>query len=132
MDVRMPNVDGIEATRALLADDKPPRVLMLTTFDIDEYVYEAIRAGASGFLLKDALPDELIAAVHVIARGDSLLAPSVTRRMIEHFVSASPVRATFLPSSGSSHPASARCSCRSRADCRTSRSRTRWSSPSRP
>jgi DNA-binding NarL/FixJ family response regulator len=91
MDVRMPNLDGIAATRALLQDGDPsidpvPRVLMLTTFDIDEYVYEAVRAGASGFLLKDALPEELTAAVHVIARGDALLAPSVTRRMIEHFV----------------------------------------------
>jgi DNA-binding NarL/FixJ family response regulator len=66
---------------------------MLTTFDIDDYVYEAIRAGASGFLLKDALPAELIAAVHVIARGDALLAPSVTRRMIEHFVSTAPRQA---------------------------------------
>jgi DNA-binding NarL/FixJ family response regulator len=91
MDVRMPNLDGIAATRALLqagdpAIDPVPRVLMLTTFDIDEYVYEAVRAGASGFLLKDAPPEELTAAVHVIARGDALLAPSVTRRMIEHFV----------------------------------------------
>ena len=94
MDVRMPNMDGIDATRALNAEPHPPRVLMLTTFDIDEYVYEAIRAGASGFLLKDALPDELIAAVKVIARGDALLAPSVTRRMIEHFVSAAPERPT--------------------------------------
>lgn len=94
MDVRMPNLDGIEATRELGRGDDGPRILMLTTFDIDEYVYEAIRAGASGFLLKDALPADLIAAVHVIARGDALLAPSVTRRMIEHFVSATPVPQT--------------------------------------
>ncbi|HWR85690.1 MAG TPA: response regulator transcription factor [Rhodoglobus sp.] len=86
MDVRMPNLDGIEATRQLMAEGSPARVLMLTTFDIDEYVYEAIRAGASGFLLKDALPDELIGAVRTVARGDALLAPAVTRRMIEHFV----------------------------------------------
>jgi DNA-binding NarL/FixJ family response regulator len=92
MDVRMPNLDGIAATRELLQDGDPaasvPRVLMLTTFDIDEYVYEAVRAGASGFLLKDALPEELTTAVKIVARGDALLAPSVTRRMIEHFVAA--------------------------------------------
>jgi DNA-binding NarL/FixJ family response regulator len=97
MDVRMPHLDGIAATRALLQSGDPgiapvPRVLMLTTFDIDEYVYEAVRAGASGFLLKDALPEELTAAVHVVARGDALLAPSVTRRMIEHFVAAAAPR----------------------------------------
>jgi DNA-binding NarL/FixJ family response regulator len=91
MDVRMPRLDGIEATRALLADaSSTTRVLMLTTFDIDEYVYEALRAGASGFLLKDALPAELAAAVRVVARGDALLDPAVTRRMIEHFVRAAP------------------------------------------
>jgi DNA-binding NarL/FixJ family response regulator len=90
MDVRMPNLDGIEATRRVLsdavADGTSPRILMLTTFDIDEYVYEAMRAGASGFLLKDALPDELAAAVRVVARGDALLDPAVTKRVIEHFV----------------------------------------------
>jgi len=90
MDVRMPRLDGIEATRRLLAEapgegGHPPRILMLTTFDIDEYVYEAIRAGASGFLLKDALPEQLTAAVRVVARGDALLDPQVTRRVIEHF-----------------------------------------------
>lgn len=91
MDVRMPEVDGIEATRRILEaspaiDGASPRVLMLTTFDIDEYIFEAMRAGASGFLLKDALPDELAAAVRVVARGDALLDPAVTRRMIENFV----------------------------------------------
>lgn len=87
MDVRMPELDGIEATRELLRDPDPrsPRVLMLTTFDIDDYVYEAIRAGASGFLLKDAPPADLTQAIRIIAAGDALLAPSVTRRMIEHF-----------------------------------------------
>ncbi|HWH25062.1 MAG TPA: response regulator transcription factor, partial [Pseudolysinimonas sp.] len=91
MDVRMPRLDGIQATRQLLdaADtDARPHVLMLTTFDIDEYVFEAVRAGASGFLLKDALPEELASAVRVIARGDALLDPTMTKRMIEHFISA--------------------------------------------
>jgi DNA-binding NarL/FixJ family response regulator len=87
MDVRMPVLDGIEATRALLAGcgAPAPRVVMLTTFDVDDYVLEALRAGASGFLLKDALPDDLVEAVRVVARGDALLAPSVTRRLIERF-----------------------------------------------
>ncbi|MGO1770237.1 MAG: response regulator [Microbacterium sp.] len=89
MDVRMPRLDGIEATRRLLRPERPlphvPRVVMLTTFDIDDYVHEALRAGASGFLLKDALPEELVHAVRVIAEGEALLAPTVTRRLIERF-----------------------------------------------
>ena len=90
MDVRMPEMDGLTATR-LLADD-PVKVLVLTTFDLDDYVYEALRAGASGFLLKHAPSSELLAAVRVVARGEALLAPSVTKRLIEDFVKAQPVR----------------------------------------
>jgi len=86
MDVRMPDLDGIEATRTLLAGSDPPRVLMLTTFDLDEYVYDAMRAGASGFMLKNAPPDQLAAAVRTVAAGEALLAPSITRRLIEAFV----------------------------------------------
>jgi DNA-binding NarL/FixJ family response regulator len=85
MDVRMPTMDGIEATRNLTAEDSVARVLILTTFDLDEYVFEALRAGASGFLLKDRPPEELVAAVRVVASGEALLAPSVTRRLIEEF-----------------------------------------------
>jgi DNA-binding NarL/FixJ family response regulator len=87
MDVRMPVMDGLEAARQILTaqERQPPRVLMLTTFDLDEYVYEALRAGASGFLLKDATTAELIHAVQVVAAGDALLAPSVTRRLIADF-----------------------------------------------
>jgi DNA-binding NarL/FixJ family response regulator len=85
MDVRMPGVDGIEATRRLTANDPPARVLILTMFGLDEYVFEALRAGASGFLLKDRPPEELVAAVRVVASGEALLAPSVTRRLIEEF-----------------------------------------------
>ncbi|GAA2453009.1 response regulator [Agromyces soli] len=96
MDVRMPGMNGIEATRALQtpprSSDYVPRVLMLTTFDIDEYVYQALRAGASGFLLKDALPDEVARAVRVIAAGEALLAPSVTRRLIEDVAKQTPAR----------------------------------------
>jgi DNA-binding NarL/FixJ family response regulator len=89
MDVRMPVLDGLQATRQLLAPGHPgrPRVLMLTTFDLDDYVYEALRAGASGFLLKDATAAELVHAVRVVAAGDALLAPSVTRRLIADFAS---------------------------------------------
>ncbi len=94
MDVRMPELDGIAATRRILGPTYPaarvPRILMLTTFDIDDYVYDALEAGASGFLLKDALPEDLVHAVRVVAAGDALLAPSVTRRMIEHFAARRP------------------------------------------
>jgi DNA-binding NarL/FixJ family response regulator len=87
MDVRMPDVDGIEATRLLLADgESGAKVVMLTTFDMDEYVYDALRAGASGFLLKDVPPEQLVAGIRAVANGDALLAPSVTRRVIEEFV----------------------------------------------
>jgi DNA-binding NarL/FixJ family response regulator len=85
MDVRMPAMDGIEATRRITAADPTARVLILTMFDLDEYVYRALRAGASGFMLKDRPPEELVAAVRVVAGGDALLAPSVTRRLIEEF-----------------------------------------------
>jgi DNA-binding NarL/FixJ family response regulator len=86
MDVRMPDVDGIEATRRLLGAGADAKVVMLTTFDMDEYVYDALRAGASGFLLKDVPPEQLIAGIRAVAGGDALLAPSVTRRVIEEFV----------------------------------------------
>ncbi|MFJ6380551.1 response regulator [Kitasatospora sp. NPDC092039] len=96
MDVRMPVMDGLEAARRLLDPAVPgahrPKVLMLTTFDVDDYVYEALRAGASGFLLKDAPPADLIAAVRVVAAGEALLAPSVTRRLIEDFARTRPAR----------------------------------------
>jgi DNA-binding NarL/FixJ family response regulator len=87
MDVRMPNVDGLEATRRLLEGKaEGPRVLILTTFDLDEYVYEALRVGASGFLLKDTPPEQLVEAIHVVSNGDALLSPVITRRVIEEFV----------------------------------------------
>ncbi len=89
MDIRMPEMDGLEATRRLATDPTtaPVRVLVLTTFDLDEYVFEALRVGASGFLLKAAMPDELRAAIRVVASGEALLAPSATRRLIEEFTS---------------------------------------------
>jgi len=90
MDIRMPRLDGIEATRRLVADGEGVRVLILTTFGLDDYVYDALRAGASGFMLKDAPPEELLAAIEVVARGDALIAPAVTRAVIEEFVRRSP------------------------------------------
>jgi DNA-binding NarL/FixJ family response regulator len=89
MDIRMPELDGLEAARRILdgvADENGPRILMLTTFDLDEYVYDALRAGASGFLLKDTPPEQLVAAIQVVAQGDALLSPSITRRVIGEFV----------------------------------------------
>jgi DNA-binding NarL/FixJ family response regulator/class 3 adenylate cyclase len=98
MDVRMPEMDGIEATRTLLAEDgSETRVVMLTTFDMDEYVYEALRAGASGFLLKDVPPEQLVEGIRAVASGDALLAPAITRRVIEEFVSRPPGTARTLP-----------------------------------
>jgi DNA-binding NarL/FixJ family response regulator len=93
MDIQMPDIDGIEATRRLVAeadDDHPVAVLMLTTFDLDGYVYDALRAGASGFLLKDVLPEQLTAAVRVVAAGDALIAPAITKRLIAQFSRSAP------------------------------------------
>jgi DNA-binding NarL/FixJ family response regulator len=92
MDIRMPNLDGIDATRQLVQGEQPPRVLILTTFDLDEYVYDALRAGASGFLLKDATAEELLHAIRVIAAGEALLSPSITRRLIEDYARRPPAR----------------------------------------
>ena len=85
MDIRMPELDGLQATRRILAADNSARILILTTFDLDEYVFEALRAGASGFVLKDDSPEQLIAAIHTVADGDALLSPTITRRVIQKF-----------------------------------------------
>ena len=85
MDVRMPHIDGLEATRRLMAEPDPPHVVMLTTFDIDQYVYEALQLGATGFLLKDCSPEQLVEAVRVTARGDAMLSPAITRKVIARF-----------------------------------------------
>ena len=94
MDVRMPVMGGIEATRALQRLSAPPKVLILTTFDLDEYVYDVLRAGASGFLLKDATPEQILEGVRVVGAGDALLAPNVTRRLISEFARIRPPAAT--------------------------------------
>jgi DNA-binding NarL/FixJ family response regulator len=85
MDIRMPELDGLEATRRILAEEDPPRILILTTFALDEYIYEALNAGASGFVLKDDPPEQLLAAVRTVAAGEALLSPEVTRRVIKQF-----------------------------------------------
>ncbi len=95
MDVRMPGLDGVQATERLLAqtESDPPKVIVLTTFDLDEYVFAALRAGASGFLLKDARPEELLGAVRAVVRGDAVVAPSATRRLLEHVADSLPAAA---------------------------------------
>jgi DNA-binding NarL/FixJ family response regulator len=97
MDVRMPNIDGLTATRRVLALPEPPKVLVLTTFDRNEWVYDALRAGASGFLLKDVRASQLTDAVRTVAAGEALLAPSITRRLIADFVAREPARAPTAP-----------------------------------
>jgi DNA-binding NarL/FixJ family response regulator len=99
MDVRMPTMDGIDATRRLTASGDRPRVLMLTTFDLDEHIYDALRAGASGFLLKDVTAERLFDAVRVVAAGDALLAPGVTRRLIDEFARLGPRSPAATPGS---------------------------------
>ena len=136
MDIRMPEMDGLEATRLITAEraTASTRVLILTTFDLDEYVFEALRAGASGFLLKDTLPDDLLAAVRVVADGDALLAPKVTRRLIEQFAQ-QPAAAPTDTASGldDAHRARARgVRRRWRGGCRTRRSRSSCSCRTRP
>ena len=90
MDVRMPDVDGLEATRQIIASGNPARIIVLTTYDADEYVFAALRAGASGFMLKDVRPAELVDAIRIVAGGDALLAPSVTRRLLDRFADTHP------------------------------------------
>ena len=99
MDIRMKQTSGLEATRAIVQSGSASRVVVLTTFDTDEYVYQALRAGASGFLLKDTPPEELVNAVRLVARGESVLHPSITRKLVESFVTGRPAEAT-LPDSG--------------------------------
>ena len=101
MDIRMPGLDGIEATRQLSTFDRPPKVLILTTFDLDEYVFDALRAGASGFLLKDVTAERLFEGVRLVAAGESLLAPGVTRRLISEFTR---LRSSPAPGTGPAHP----------------------------
>ena len=100
MDVRMPDVDGIEATERIVASGSTARIVILTTYDADEYVFAALRAGASGFVLKDVRPSELVEGIRIVARGDALLAPSVTRRLLDRFAGTLPETAAAPPDLG--------------------------------
>ena len=133
MDIRMPVLDGIEATRRIVRAHPSTRVLVLTTFGLDTYVYDALRAGASGFMLKDAPPEEIAAAVRIVANGDALLAPAVTRAVIEEFSRQTPTQApTHQLPSPSSHHASKKSSTCSPADSPTPRSASNSSSAKQP
>ena len=116
MDVRMPRMDGVEATRRITARGELPRVVVLTTFDLDEYAFAAIKAGAAAFLLKDALPEDLLDAIRTVHAGDSVVAPSTTRRLLEHFAACSPTRRRPPPTTG----------------CRPHRARARGAGAGRP
>ncbi|GAA3746614.1 response regulator transcription factor [Plantactinospora mayteni] len=105
LDIRMPNMDGLQAARRILAQSPDCRVIMLTTFDLDRYVYAALAAGASGFLLKDVTPEHLAAAVRLVNTGDALLAPSITRRLVERFATTDSARATTDSARGATDPA---------------------------
>ena len=137
MDVRMPGHDGIEATRDIVAAGLPCKVLILTTFDLDDYVYAGLRAGASGFLLKDTQPASLVAAIHTIAAGDAVLAPTATTRLVRQFAASpaasprpEPPAATPPPSYGRPSPAASKTSSpASPRACPTARSRPACSCP---
>ena len=135
MDIRMPELDGIAATRQIAQGRgrraAAARVLILTTFDLDEYVYDALGAGASGFLLKDSPPEQLVTAIRVVAGGEALLAPSITSRLIEQFARSRGGTPRRRPASTSSPRASSRSSSSSRAGCRTPRSPPSSSSATR-
>ena len=134
MDIEMPAVDGIEATRQIVADERldSVRVVILTNFGLDEYIFRALRAGASGFLLKDTEPAELLQALHVVMRGDSLLSPSVTRRLIGEFVARPRLTRSPLRGWRPSRTGSGRLWPSSRTACLTTRSRLLWCSAPRP
>jgi DNA-binding NarL/FixJ family response regulator len=125
MDVRMPEIDGVEATRLITAADSNARIIILTTFDLDEYVYAGLRAGASGFLLKDAPPSELLSAIRAVANGDAVVAPRVTRRLLSAFSQRLPAPAAAAAA------ASANCCSRLREASPTPRSPSTWSSQRR-
>ena len=114
MDVRMPGMNGIEATERIAAEHPGTRVLILTTFDLDEYAFAGLRAGASGFLLKDAGPAELVAAIRSVASGDAVVSPRVTRRMLEMFAGRLPASTEAVPSSATEHPRLAELTARER------------------